>query len=80
MPERFKLEYSDKENKRKRPIMIHRAIYGSFERFIGILLEHYKGRLPIWLAPIQVKILSFTERNKNYVCEIIKNLKRKFLN
>jgi threonyl-tRNA synthetase len=77
MPERFKLEYSDKENKRKRPIMIHRAIYGSFERFIGILLEHYKGRLPIWLAPIQVKILSFTERNKNYVCEIIKKLKEK---
>jgi len=57
MPERFELEYIDKDNQRKRPIMVHRAIYGSFERFIGILLEHYKGRLPVWLSPVQQKII-----------------------
>ncbi len=74
MPERFELEYTDKDNKRKRPIMIHRAIYGSLERFIGILLEHYKGRLPTWLAPIQVRILSFTDRNEAHAKKIIKEL------
>ena len=57
MPERFNLEYIDKDNKRKRPIMLHRVVYGSLERFIGILVEHYKGRFPTWLAPIQVKVI-----------------------
>jgi threonyl-tRNA synthetase len=64
MPERFDLVYIDKDNKRKRPIMLHRAIYGSLERFIGILIEHYKGHLPTWLSPVQVRVLSLTERNK----------------
>ena len=63
MPERFKMVYTDKDNQRKTPIMIHRAIYGSLERFIGILLEHTKGRLPLWLAPTQVKVINFTDRN-----------------
>ena len=53
MPERFELEYVDKDNTRKRPVMLHRVIYGSLERFIGIYLEHTNGRLPTWLAPIQ---------------------------
>jgi threonyl-tRNA synthetase len=74
MPERFDLVYIDKDNKRKRPIMLHRAIYGSLERFIGILLEHTKGRLPTWLAPIQVRVLSFTDRNKKYGEKVIKQL------
>ncbi len=74
MPERFELEYTDKDNKKKRPIMIHRAIYGSLERFIGILLEHYNGRLPTWLAPIQVRVLNFTDRNTKYAKKIIKKL------
>ncbi|MBI3623339.1 threonine--tRNA ligase [Candidatus Pacearchaeota archaeon] len=74
MPERFQLEYIDKENKRKRPVMLHRTIYGSLERFIGILIEHYSGRLPLWLAPIQVRILSFTSRNEKYAKQIIKKL------
>jgi len=74
MPERFNLEYTDKDNKRKRPIMIHRAIYGSLERFIGILLEHYKGRLPTWLAPVQVRVLSFTDRNESHVKKIVRDL------
>jgi threonyl-tRNA synthetase len=77
MPERFNLEYIDKDNKRKRPIMIHRAIYGSLERFIGILLEHFNGRLPTWLAPIQVRVLSFTDRNEKYAREVIKQLGEK---
>lgn len=63
MPERFDLTYKDKDGKEKRPIMIHRTVLGSIERFIGILLEHTNGKFPIWLSPIQVKVLSFTERN-----------------
>lgn len=77
MPERFQLEYTDKDNKRKMPIMIHRAIYGSLERFIGILIEHYSGRLPTWLAPIQVRILNFTDRNLNYSNKVIRQLGEK---
>jgi len=75
MPERFELEYIDKDNKRKRPIMLHRTVYGSLERFIGILLEHCNGRLPVWLASIQVKVLSFTDRNKKYAEAVFKALK-----
>ena len=75
MPERFNLEYIDKDNSRKRPVMLHRAIYGSLERFIGILIEHYNGRFPTWLAPIQVRILSFTDKNKVYAEKIIDKLK-----
>ncbi len=74
MPERFDIEYTDKDNKKKRPIMIHRAIYGSLERFIGILLEHYNGRLPTWLAPIQVRILNFTDRNEMHAQKILRQL------
>ena len=63
MPERLEASYIDKDNTRKVPVMLHRAILGSFERFIGILVEHYEGRFPIWLAPIQVVIMSLTNRN-----------------
>ena len=80
MPERFSLEYVDKDNKRKRPIMIHRTLYGSLERFIGILLEHTNGRLPTWVAPIQVRVLSFTNRNEKYAKKIIKKLGEKIPN
>jgi threonyl-tRNA synthetase len=71
MPERFDLTYTDKDNKTKRPIMLHRVIYGSLERFIGILLEHTNGRLPLWLAPKQIRIINFTDRN-NQSCENLK--------
>jgi threonyl-tRNA synthetase len=63
MPERFEIDYIDSENKKRRPVMLHNAIYGSIERFIGILLEHTNGNLPIWLSPIQIRVLSFTDRN-----------------
>ena len=74
MPLRFGLKYTDENNKEQTPIVIHRVIYGSLERFIGILLEHTNGRLPTWLAPIQVRILSFTDRNIDYARQIIKRI------
>ncbi len=77
MPERFELEYTDKDNKKKRPVMIHRTIYGSIERFLGILLESTRGRLPTWLAPEQVRILSFTDRNEKYGKEVVETLQAK---
>ncbi len=74
MPERFQLKYTDKDNKKKRPIMLHRTVFGSLERFVGILIEHYKGRLPTWLAPIQVRVLSFTDKNEKYAKDVIQKL------
>ncbi|NOX71751.1 MAG: threonine--tRNA ligase [Candidatus Micrarchaeota archaeon] len=64
MPERFELEYTGEDNMPHRPVMLHRVIYGSLERFIGILLEHLSGNLPVWLSPVQVRVLSFTEKNR----------------
>jgi len=75
LPERFDITYTDKDNKKKRPIILHRTILGSLERFLGIILEHYKGRLPVWLCPMQVKILSFTDRSQKYGEKILKQLK-----
>ncbi|MCX6749624.1 MAG: threonine--tRNA ligase [Candidatus Pacearchaeota archaeon] len=74
MPLRFGLKYVDKDNKERTPIVIHRVIYGSLERFIAILLEHTNGRLPTWLAPIQIGVLSFTDRNIPYAKKIVKQL------
>jgi threonyl-tRNA synthetase len=74
MPERFDLKYTDENNKEKRPVMIHRTALGSLERFIGILLEHTNGKLPVWLAPKQVRVLSFTDRNVKSAEKILKIL------
>jgi threonyl-tRNA synthetase len=74
MPHRFELVYTDKDGKERTPLVIHRAIFGTLERFIGILLEHTKGRLPTWLAPIQIRVLSFTDRNEAFAKKIIKQL------
>lgn len=63
MPERFELSYTGDDNKPHMPVMLHRVVYGSLERFIGILLEHLNGNLPVWLAPVQARVLSFTDRN-----------------
>jgi threonyl-tRNA synthetase len=73
LPERFDLEYTDKDNSKKRPIMLHRVIYGSLERFMGVLLEHTNGRLPTWLSPIQARIINFTDRNTK-ACEKLKEI------
>ncbi|MDW5562816.1 MAG: threonine--tRNA ligase [Methanomassiliicoccus sp.] len=64
MPERFQLEYAGDDGKGHRPIMLHRTVYGSLERFMGILLEHLNGNLPVWLAPVQLRIISFKDNNK----------------
>ncbi|MFH1248611.1 MAG: threonine--tRNA ligase [archaeon] len=77
MPQRFDLEYVGEDNKTHRPVMLHRVVYGSLERFIGILLEHTNGNLPVWLAPIQVRVLSFTDRNKKKTEEVFELLKEK---
>jgi threonyl-tRNA synthetase len=66
LPRRFDLVYTDEQNKQQIPIVIHRAIFGSFERFIAILLEHYQGKLPLWLAPIQGVILPISEKHSEY--------------
>jgi threonyl-tRNA synthetase len=77
MPERFKLEYTAENGKTERPAMIHRAIFGSFERFIGILLEHFNGALPFWLAPVQIAVLSITDEALPYARSVASELKNK---
>ena len=66
LPQRFNLHYIDKDGNKKTPIMIHRAIFGSFDRFIGIITEHFAGAFPTWLAPVQVKILPIADAHKEY--------------
>jgi len=66
MPERFDLEYTGSDNDAHQPVMIHRALYGSYERFFMVLVEHYDGRFPTWLAPEQVRILPVTDDNLGY--------------
>ena len=75
MPQRFELEYVGEDGAKHRPIMIHRAIYGSMERFIGILIEHYAGKFPVWLAPVQVKILPITDRTAAYAESVAEKLR-----
>lgn len=74
-PEAFKLEYIDNEGKIKRPVMIHRAIFGSFERFIAILTEQYQGAFPLWLSPIQVQIIPIADRHLEYAQNVLEQLK-----
>ncbi len=75
LPERFELEYIGEDNKPHRPIMVHRALFGSIERFFGVLIEHYAGAFPFWLAPIQVAVLPITDRINDYAIEISERLK-----
>ena len=75
MPQRFNLVYTDKDNTEKTPVMIHRAVLGSFERFIGILIEHYGGNLPLWLTPEQARILPISEKSNDYAKIVQKKLK-----
>ena len=75
MPERFGLVYTDKDNTEKTPVMIHRAVLGSLERFLGILIEHYGGNMPLWLAPEQVRILPISEKTNEYASQVHQKLK-----
>ncbi len=70
MPLNFSLEYIDADGERKRPIMLHRVLFGSIERFIGVLTEHYAGKFPVWLAPLQVKVLPVSEKSMDYAKDI----------
>jgi len=70
MPERFELEYTGADNAEHRPVMIHRALLGSFERFIGILIEHYAGEFPLWLAPVQALVLPIADRHEEYARKV----------
>ncbi len=80
MPARFEIYYVDKDNKQKTPIVLHRVIFGSIDRFIGILLEHLSGALPLWLSPIQVRVINFTDRNVSSSEKILVALKKEIPN
>jgi threonyl-tRNA synthetase len=75
MPERFDLTYTGADNADHRPVMIHRALMGSFERFIGILVEHYAGEFPLWLAPLQVLVLPIADRHLEYARDVERALR-----
>ena len=75
LPNRFELEYTGSDNRPHRPIMVHRAPFGSMERFIGILIEHFEGAFPVWLAPVQVMVASISERSEAYAKEITESLR-----
>jgi threonyl-tRNA synthetase len=76
LPERFELEYIGEDNRPHRPIMIHRALFGSMERFFGVLIEHYAGAFPLWLAPVQVAVLPITDRINEYAERVTRELRQ----
>jgi threonyl-tRNA synthetase len=73
-PERFDLGYIGEDNKEHRPVIIHRAVYGSFERFIGILIEHFAGNFPVWIAPVQARLITVSERSEAWAHEAFEKL------
>ncbi|MBW3022120.1 threonine--tRNA ligase [Candidatus Woesearchaeota archaeon] len=75
LPERFDLTYDGQDGRKHRPVMIHRVIYGALERFLGILIEHYAGKFPLWLSPNQVKVLTVASRNDEYAQKVVDKLK-----
>ena len=76
LPERFDIKYQDKDGQLKTPVMLHRVIFGSMERFHGILIEHYAGAFPAWLAPHQVALVPIADRHNDYMDEIYKKLRK----
>ena len=75
MPQRFDLEYIGADGEKHRPVMVHRVIFGSIERFMGILIEHYAGKFPVWLSPVQVRVLSVSEKSFAYAEEVYERIK-----
>jgi threonyl-tRNA synthetase len=75
LPEKFDLEYTTSDGTKQRPVMIHRAIFGSIERFLGILIEHFVGKFPLWLSPLQVRIISVADRHSPYAQELVKRFR-----
>lgn len=80
LPEKFKLEYMDSDGQAKRPVMVHRAIFGSVERFLGILIEHFAGKFPLWISPLQVRVITVADRHSDYAHELAIELKKAGLN
>jgi threonyl-tRNA synthetase len=76
LPQRFELEYSAADGSRQRPVMIHRALFGSIERFFGVLTEHYSGAFPPWLAPVQAVGIPVAEAFADYLADVIKQMKK----
>ncbi|HBS58119.1 MAG TPA: threonine--tRNA ligase, partial [Firmicutes bacterium] len=76
MPEKFDLTYIGEDGQKHRPVMVHRTCFGSIERFIGILIEHYAGAFPVWLAPVQVRIMPIAERHAAYAHQLSESLKK----
>ncbi|MBR6504154.1 MAG: threonine--tRNA ligase [Clostridia bacterium] len=76
MPERFDLTYVGEDGEKHRPVMLHRVVFGSIERFIGILIEHFAGAFPVWLSPVQVKVLPISDTQKNYASEVVEELRK----
>ena len=74
LPQRFEIDYVGEDGQKHRPIMIHRVVFGSIERFIGILIEHFAGKFPVWLAPEQVKVLPVTDRAADYATQLVKEM------
>ena len=67
MPEKFELTYSNEQNEKERPVVLHRAVFGSLDRFFGILIEHFEGAFPLWMAPVQVNLIGVSDNNNGYV-------------
>lgn len=76
LPEKFELEYMDSDGQHKRPVMLHRALFGSVERFLGILIEHFAGRFPLWISPLPVRIITVAERHNTYAHELAAKVKK----
>jgi threonyl-tRNA synthetase len=74
-PERFGLEYTDHDGSKQRPVMVHRAISGSLERFMAILIEHYAGHFPLWLSPVQARIIAVSEKFQDYGAKVLSELR-----
>lgn len=75
LPERFDLAYIAEDNSRQRPVMLHRALFGSLERFVGILIEHYEGKFPVWLSPVQAAVMNITDSQADYVQNVVDQLR-----
>ena len=80
LPQRFGLKYIDNEGKEKTPVVVHRVIYGSLERFIGILIEHLNGAFPLWLSPVQIRVINFTDRNTKAAEKIVEKIREEIPN
>jgi len=76
LPERFDVSYIGEDGEKHRPIMLHRALFGSLERFTGIMIEHYAGKFPFWLAPVQAVVATITDDGDEYAAEVVKALKK----